>query len=91
MHTRRDYDSGQHDGRSGDTVHAEARIGSLSVSGGLAWQSADTSIAVVNAHPTDAGRSAVITARRPRQVVIRAAVRDDATVTVAMALVVRAP
>ena len=75
----------------GDTVHAEARFGCGSVSGGFAWASADTSIAVVNAHPTDAGRSAVITARRPGQVVITAAVRDDPIVTVAMALVVRAP
>jgi uncharacterized protein YjdB len=75
----------------GDTVHAEARVGCSLVSGGFVWASADTSIAVVNAHATDAGRSAVITGRRPGQVVIRAAVRDDPIANAAMALVVRAP
>jgi hypothetical protein len=75
----------------GDTIRVDARAGCVSAPAGFTWSSADTSVAFVTADVSNAGRSAVVTARRTGQVTIAAGLLDDPTVNAMMALTVRAP
>jgi uncharacterized protein YjdB len=75
----------------GDTIHVDARAGCVSPFAGFTWSSADTSVAFVAADLSNAGRSAVVTARRAGQVTIAAGLLNDPTVNATMAVTVRAP
>jgi uncharacterized protein YjdB len=76
----------------GDSVLAEARENCAAIPTGFTWAVDDTSIATVEARETTSGRTtAIIKAKRPGQVAVRAYSIDDPSVYVALALTVRDP
>ena len=75
----------------GDTVHVEASAG-CGPSNAFSWASTDETVAAVMLRSNEPPRSiATITAKREGQVVIRASLDDDPTVSASFALVVRKP
>ncbi|HEX6052125.1 MAG TPA: Ig-like domain-containing protein [Gemmatimonadaceae bacterium] len=76
----------------GETLVVEARENCAPLPNGFRWTSANTAIATVEIRDNFPDRStAIVTAKQPGQVAIRAHLVDDPLVDVALALTVRVP